>query len=292
MKVEPYKSKCLYLVACAEIMGFLFSGCMQYNVAYTPLVSDCGPQITTRNKYRIADYIMRLELDEIRYAEVGPNWLEQMNVAFASSQPGVFSSAGVPVQITQNHAQFEKLDSWGKFTIFVPFLVSCFTLPFVTGDECCFPIEISVYGGAQINQVKLHCKSTTAMTGYTPIALMLPMDDGYETKPGYRTFHKHGRSVLDDRTQHIQNQALAYGIAVRLKEMEDAGLIDSAPGRVDVRPSAPLSSNPVISTPVSTHRPKPPVSEKPVVRRDRNIEVPVQNRTSNQSYEVENLTFQ
>lgn len=273
-------------------IGFLFQGCMQYNVAYTPLVSDCGPQITTRNKYRIADYIMRLELDEIRYAEVGPNWLEQMNVAFASSQPGVFSSAGVPVQITQNHAQFEKLDSWGKFTIFVPFLVSCFTLPFVIGDECCFPIEISVYGGAQINQVKLHCKSTTAMTCYTPIALMLPMDDGYETKPGYRTFHKHGRSVLDDCTQHIQNQALAYGIAVRLKEMEDAGLINTASGNSNVRPAMPLPANPLIQAPASTPRPNPPASAKPIIQRGGNAEVPAHKETSSHAYEVENITFQ
>ena len=33
--------------------AFLFQGCMQYNVAYTPLVPDSGSQIITRNKYRI-----------------------------------------------------------------------------------------------------------------------------------------------------------------------------------------------------------------------------------------------
>lgn len=292
MKVEPYKSKCLYLVACAEIMGFLFSGCQQYNVAYTPLVPDSGAQIVTRNKYRIVGYAVKFESGkEVR---VHSDWLNEVNDIFALSQPGVFSSAGVPVGITQNLAQFEQLDSWGGITVLIPFLVSATTLPCIMGGESSCSWEISVNGGSQINQIKLHHKGTTAMTGFTPIALILPMDDEYEPRLGYCTFHKHGRSGLNCGTsQHVtEYQALAYGIAVRLKEMEDAGLIDSAPGRANVRPSVPLSSDPVISTSVSTHRPKPPVSEKPVVRRDRKVEVPVQNKTSNQSYEVENLTFQ
>lgn len=265
--------------------GNLFSGCQQYNVAYTPLVPDSGAQIVTRNKYRIADCTVIFENGErLDHAEIAPGWVESI----VSFQSGVFAPEGVPVNVTFNHAQTETLDSWGKFTMFIPCLISAFTLPAVFGDEYRRLYEVSVNGGSKTESVKICEERTIALTMYSPIAWLIPMSDKYESRPGYRTFHEHGRGSY----HHIEYQALAYGLAVRLKEMEDAGLIDSAPGRANVRHSVPLPSNTMISTPVSTHRPKPTVSEKPVVRRDRNVEAPVQNKTSNQSYEVENLTFQ
>ena len=262
-------------------------------MAYTPLVPDSGSHIATKNKYRIVEWIVTYASGgSLKFAEVDPDWMNAKIAKFSMCQPSVFSSEGVPVSITENLSQYEKLDSWGEFTIFFPFILSVTTLPAIGGYESVKPIEFKVNSSAQTETMKVHCKSVSALTGYSPIALMIPMDDGYEIKEGYRTFHAHGCSVFGNRVQNVEDQALAYGLAVRLKEMEDAGLIDSAPGRANVRPSVPLSSDPVIFTPVSTHRPKPSVSEKPVVRRDRNVEVPVQNKTSNQSYEVENLTLQ
>lgn len=265
--------------------AFLFQGCMQYNVAYTPLVPDSGSQIITRNKYRINEVTIVCKNGErVPQEEFDPTFLKSIT----SSQTGVFSSEGVPVNVIIDDTQTEELNSWGKFTMFIPGMISAFTLPAVFGDEHCRLYQLTLNGGTLTESMKIREERTVALTMYSPIAWLVPMSDKYEVQPGYRTFHEHGRGSY----HHIEYQALAYGIAVRLKEMEDAGLINTASGNPNVRFSMPLPVNSLIPSPTATIRPNPPVSAKPVIQRGGNAEVPARKETMSPAYEVENITFE
>ena len=273
-------------VSCwAVVFGILFSGCQQYNVAYTPLVPDSGAQITTRNKYRIVDWSFNFKNEGL--VSGGPTLTEEMAASFASFQPGVFSSAGVPISVVRNNAQHEQLDSWGGITFLFPFLVSGMTLPAIAGGEGIALFEIKNNGSMQNASVKIHGKHTIAMTCYSPIALIIPMSDEYETKPGYRTFHEHGRGD----SCHVEYQAMAYALAVKLKEMEDAGMSNSTDRTNDLTPAIP-PANSMPPTVPSFNKPSsvPPVNVKTPV--PEKASEPARRDTPGQVHEVENLTLQ
>lgn len=278
-------NRLLLFAAVGMVVCILFSGCQQYNVAYTPLVPDSGAQITTRNKYRIVDWSFNFKNEGL--VSISPKFTEEMATKFASFQPGVFSSAGVPISVVRNEAQHEQLDSWGGITFLFPFLVSGTTLPAIAGGEGIALFEIKNNSSMQNASVKIHGKHTIAITGYSPIALIIPMSDEYETKPGYRTFHEHGRGD----SCHVENQAIAYALAVKLKEMEDAGMVNSAD-----RANAPASAIPQPANPVPPPSPFNKPSSVPPV----NVKTPVPEKASEpairdtpgQVHEVENLTLQ
>ena len=213
---------CRCSIFTAIAISGLFTGCIQYRVAYTPMVPDQGPRIETKNKYKIATWLCRFEDGTTHCMDM--KWIGLRNEAFASCLPGVFSLDGVPVRIIENMRP-AKSENWGAWTILVPCIVSAFTLPCYAGGDAYRDYEFEFDGKLPNASVQVRSERTTAITPYSPIALLLPMSD-YEPEPGRRAFSEHGRKFLGDPPDALlRDRAVAYGLATRLKEMEDAGKV-------------------------------------------------------------------
>ena len=205
----------------------LFSGCIQYSVAHSPLVPDLGPIIETRNKYRIAAWAFRFDDGGVIDVNWGANAKEQFydvkEGSFEKLQPNVFSPSGMPLRVIQN-AKRTKGERSGTWTIAV-WLASVFTLPiYIEADEY-YDFEVECKFDAAVSMtLQTHDRSTFAITGYSPIALLLPIDD-YQPESDGRTFIRHERTFLADDSELVRDAAIAYGLSVRLKELEDSGKI-------------------------------------------------------------------
>ncbi len=197
----------------------LFTGCIQYRIAYTSMVSDCGDALETQGKYRIVTWLCRFE-DGTTHC-MDSKWIGQRCATFESSFPGVFSSDGVPVRIIENMRPV-KSDSWGLWTILVPYAASFFMLPCYAGGETYRSYEFEFDGKQPNTSVQIRDERATAVS-VSPVALLLPMGD-YQSEPGRRSFSEHGRKALGDPPDTLlRDKALAYGLGVRLKELESAG---------------------------------------------------------------------
>ncbi|MBQ3340791.1 MAG: hypothetical protein IJG84_02765 [Kiritimatiellae bacterium] len=198
----------------------MFVGCHQYNIACTPQVPDCGAQIETRNRYKVVAW-------SVSYKNSGMgnvDWEGQRSAIFARCQPGVFSPSGLPIRINEDYSRGE-VNTWGLWSIFVPFLVSATAIPCFGGNDAHYQVEVKFDDYSQNVSVPMSREDTFAFTLLGPIALLLPLSDEYKSEPGFRTFHEHRRGVGEDGRQKLIDEALAYGLAVRLKELEDSGKI-------------------------------------------------------------------
>jgi hypothetical protein len=202
------------------------------------MVPDQGPRIETKNKYKIATWLCRFEDGTTHCMDV--KWISERHNTFASCLPGVFSSDGMPVRIVENMHPV-KSESWGMWTLLVPYVVSAFTLPAYLGGDAYREYEFEFDDRMPNTTVQVRSERATAVTAYSPVALLLPMSD-YEPEQGRRSFSEHGRKFLGDAPDALlRDRAVAYGLATRLKEMEDAGkaTVETSPKRLGEPVRAP-----------------------------------------------------
>ena len=210
---------CRNLLPLGMVMCGLLPGCHQYNVSCIPDVPDCGAQIETRNKYKVVAWSVSYKTSGMGNVD----WEGQRSAFLATCQPGVFSADGLPIRINEDYSRGE-LNSWGLWSIIVPFMASATILPAFGQQESRYPVEVKLDDATATTSVMMRSERTSAISLLGPTALLLPLSDESRSEPGCRTFHEHVRGVGVDPQQLI-DRALAYGLAVRLKELEDAGKI-------------------------------------------------------------------
>ena len=211
-----HKTPAYCLLLTLIVTCCFLAGCCQYRLAYTPMVSDEGGDLKTRNKYRVSTWLCRFDDGTTHCMDT--KWIVQRHEEFVRLLPNVFSTDGIPVRIIENKKP-DKQDNWGAWTILVPYMVSFFTLPVYAGGEIYTTYEFEFDGAAPDISVQLRSEQATAVS-MSPVALLLPMGD-YSPEPGRRSFSEHGRKVAGDAPHTLlRDRALAYGLAVRLKELE------------------------------------------------------------------------
>ena len=209
----------------------LYVGCVNRRGVITPLVPDMGPHIETRNKYRISEVAFRFKDGKVRT----DNSAELINFyqTILKNQPGVFSEHGMPFRLTVNTSS-TKHEQKGGWT-FLMFIATVGILPIYSEYDVHIDLEISVQGDT-VAPVCLHHKGASATTLFSPIAKLVAIDE-YKADAGHRGFNK-----CTDK-----GEALAYGLAVRLKELEEAGKISV--GRIQayntVTPSVSVEPHPI-----------------------------------------------
>lgn len=216
---------CFNRTKIIAIAAFVFAqGCMSERKSAVPMVDDIGADVSTRYRYRLS-CIYKGEKSET---------VKLRGDLLASCYPSVFSDNGLPIVL---RIQFNKFESFGAWTTLLS-LCSLSVIPSITHWETTFNCVVELAdesdGKATFDLVNVfeQAYSILAPSGFFVYT-------GDKNVPGRRVFSENrqyissGNSIYDsgDFVGFVRNnvsfrRALAYAVAVKIKELEDTGKID------------------------------------------------------------------
>ena len=209
-----------YIVMCVA-MFVLVSGC--YNVRFAAIVEEpnVGPNVITTHKYKLEEYFFSRKGSWVRGKH------EKLKTDFERFYPGVFSDKGMPF-VLYNGASFDtktKYDATGLLYVF-----SAGILPYCQHTECREKYLVMLKSKGKVEKAAFTNKflRSSALTCYTPIALACFKDppDAYAAA-NQRYFWNTIAYGSDDDRFKINHQAIAYGVAIKLRELEQSGKVSS-----------------------------------------------------------------
>ena len=196
------------------------SSCAHVHTSVAANVNDMGERIRTKNKYRV-NTVEALPIGVLHYFD--------KTTDFAKWQPDVFDANGVPVtflekQVVERHVEERK--AYGGPVMLLS-AMSCFIVPMVTTSHVheTWPFRINGERGDRVSFEA--CIHTDVAWGIPPLRWLLCWWDTGTCYSGRRTFDSHVMDANSDTfiDDEVQKRAMAYGLAVRLKELEDSGQI-------------------------------------------------------------------
>ena len=236
-------------------------------VRYTaiPKVDGGNVPLNMKYRYRMVGY------------KVGTNWqtFDQVKQTMEREYPGVFADDGIPFVLSESPKSSEQNYVWTGLIGFF----SAFTLPMVMEDKEDYAYEV-IIGDVPLAEYDMRYEKGSSVTLFSPLGALFwhGKPDMGEYKGFYGSFFN--EKVDADNKYAINRSAIAYGAAVKLKELELSGKID--PEKLKRKPS------PIVQTSQSKA-----VQRQNIVSDKKPIDIPVPAKTrSVQAYEVENLTFQ
>ena len=228
----------LFHLICLTV---LLVGCAQSRHWASPEVADMDPEsIVTSNKYRVRSFYAAENLPHV-VSYVSKQGIQS---ALAQHYPGIFASDGIPIDVVEGVTS--DWENKTVMTVVLPFLVSGTTLPFVKDAQWWRTYTIEV-GDSEFD-FKTYFKGNGVATILSPIGLFFP----YEKNPGIKKteftrinvetpFVKDLEKTLKAENTKVESRAVAHGIAVKLKELEDSGMI-AVKHRLDDKGLKPLAS--------------------------------------------------
>ena len=211
------------------------AGCAHVHTTAAVDVKDMGERIQTKYKYKIGNKLGNYEMyalvlkDKSLAKSVADRWMidEQLMKDFAKWQPDVFDVDGIPItflkeQVVKNGPGERKVGLSGLL-----FLFSFTIIPMVETSHAheTWPFCINGESGKRISLEA--CVYADGAFGWTPLRWLLCWWDRDTCYSGKRKFDSHvmnsGNFPFVD--EEVQKRAMAYGLAVRLKELEDNGQI-------------------------------------------------------------------
>lgn len=207
------------------LMIFAFSGCMHQRTMCVASVGDVGPVVETKYRYCFKDEKLRKSGDFVKLKKAYPN---------------VFSDDGIPFTILgrcQGPKTGKKSYGW---TLACPYACSLLTLPMLGTTEWNLDYAVDLADMPDAHTEFSTCfRSDYAFAMWTPSPMLFfignlgDLGDAEKYK-GCRIFSKHYVQIMEDHqddsleSSHnpFMNVAYAYGLAVALKKMEDAGRVD------------------------------------------------------------------
>lgn len=211
------------------------AGCAHVHTTAAVDVKDMGERIQTKYKYKIGykfgdrykmggDFFLKNRLSPDR-------WMidEQLMKDFTKWQPDVFDVDGIPItfleeQVVKDGPGERKVGLSGLL-----FLFSCTIIPMVETAHFHETWPFHINGEkATGNRTSLEaCVCADGAFGWTPLRWLLCWWDRGTCYTGKRKFDSHvmnsGNFPFVDK--EVKKRAMAYGLAVRLKELEDNGQI-------------------------------------------------------------------
>jgi len=193
------------------------AGCASDRLITTVYGKDYGTTINTRFRYNLVN---RPDLQ---------SQVERL-------QPNVFSRTGIPVEINDDgfFVKDHEIGYWDDlngFTLLVYF-ASFGTLPTVCSHDEDKRVIIQNIGADKIGKrINMHFDYKGTMTFFPPLGMICLRCDGSESVENGRAFVSSGlliKNLVRDTCNEKLVEAVAYGVASRLKEMEDLGQIDES----------------------------------------------------------------
>ena len=219
------------------LMLICASGCAHVHTTAAVDVKDMGEHIHTKYKYKIGNkpgvyeqaMLASLFKDNGLASRLADRWRvdEQLMKDFAKWQPDVFDVEGIPITFLKEQVvkdgPGERKVGWSD----VLSLVSCFVVPVIHASHVheTWPFRIN---GETGNRISLEaCVYADVAWGWTPLRWLLCWWDRDTCHSGKRKFDSHVMNVGTDTfiDDEVKKRAMAYGLAVRLKELEDSGQI-------------------------------------------------------------------
>ena len=202
----------------------LTQGCMSERKSAVPMVDDIGADVSTRYRYRLS-CVYKGEKSET---------VKLRGDLLASCYPSVFSDNGLPIVL---RIQFNKFESFAAWTTLLS-MCSLTVIPGITHWETTFNCAVELAdesdGKAVFDLVNVFEQASSVLG---PSGMFVYTGD--KNVPGRRVFSENrqyinsGNSIYDsgDFVGFVQNnvsfrRALAYAVAVKIKELEDTGKID------------------------------------------------------------------
>ena len=214
-----------YVKMFAILATVFVHGCVSTRNSASPAVADIGPDVLTRCRYRLSRVYNGETAGTIRLKDE----------FLARYHPQVFSASGLPFALRLN---FDRMDNAKEWTAILA-LCSIAVIPqharCITTFNCSVEMADSVDGAVSFDLVSIQDRAE----GNSPIAYLFYNGDA--SVEGHRVFSLHGTSFSSywdyvksarDPAKRMEideqfRQALAYGIAVKLKELEDSGKVDA-----------------------------------------------------------------
>ena len=208
----------LHITYVMELLMLVMCGCQHVRTA--AIVDVPGPSAAVQTKYR---YSVRLRRNGSSY---------NGNLLFKLHQPYVFAEDGVPVDVV---ASTIKRESYGKSDAartaqFLLYMCSCGLAPIFNGNDAEESVSISIplAGDRPLGSLKVATQYDEAVSIFSPIALCLYRGEASfpQFGAGSSCVFKNNRDGIGGQfVQTRDSEALAYGIACRLKDMEDKGIV-------------------------------------------------------------------
>lgn len=219
------------------LMLICASGCAHVHTIVSADVKDIGERVKTKFKYKIGykyadrykqcDFMLKAPmLSDLRLADW---WMvdEQLMKDFEKWQPDVFGADGIPITLGEEQVVKEGTGERKVGLSGVLSLLSCFIVPMVETSHTheTWPFHINGESGKRISLEG--CVYTDGAFGWSPLRWLFCWWGRDTCYPGKRKFDSHVMNsgsfpFVDDE---VKKRAMAYGLAVRLKELEDSGQI-------------------------------------------------------------------
>ena len=237
MKEYRQKIHVAKLVAfLAAVLCFII-GCEHCRVVAIAKVKDCGSVVMTRNRYKLVALKVGTqgENHEVTSANVEWQGSNDLNEKLIEAMPQVFADDGIPFALRRTLFPHEYLYPW---TVVCPYILSLTTLPMFNSSEYRYQYTVDVVDVPNAHaKFEGYARIDSAATTVTPFPLLFYIGD-IGTPDGYENCRKYSRhrvdffgdTIIGETYANINmclSEALAYGIAATLKQMEDDGVIDA-----------------------------------------------------------------
>lgn len=241
---EAWKRRCELMLAI--LLMCCTVGCQHQRVCEMVMVDDLGPQIATKNKYKLVNFIhgrtKAVDINEMKMP-AGNDWLDEANRILKESYPQIFGDDGIPFVLHIELLLPENRSSPAGLNLLMGTMSLEYKRPWN------YTVDVLDNPGARTT-FKEYKRIDTAFTFLIPLPIPFLCYLGEASFPrkgkGSRTLTHHSMGFVNGRwntytgcgiieygdkieepiwTTYVDN-IVAYGIAVKLKQMEDAGLID------------------------------------------------------------------
>ena len=214
---------CVRMFAATAIV--FACGCVSQRISVVPMVNDVGVAVNTKYRYRLSCIYKGETAERVR---IGGDFLDRC-------LPGVFGTGGIPVALRIQFTKYETPNAW----LYMIGFLSCGTLPGLERKESTFDCSVELVDATDLNaQFELMIRNDLA-TSYTPLAFLFNNSDA--SIAGRRVFSNNAQGTIfggllyDELFNPVKlinhnpqfRQALAYAMAVKLKELEDSGKVDA-----------------------------------------------------------------
>ena len=233
---------CRHLRSIAYIaIAVLANGCFSIRDSDIPMVDDIGADVSTKHRYKLACVYKGDTSETLWFSEA----------YMSRCYPRVFSADGLPIALRIRFKTFATPNTWAILLS----MCSMTVIPAVQELDSTFSCTIELVDAADCNaSFELVSRFESAFSFGLPTAFLL-----YNNEPtcaGHRVFFETERSIGTGNTtmpsfdpeKRIESdgqfrQGLAYAIAVKLKELEDSGMVDAMlDGKAVQQPSMPSHS--------------------------------------------------
>lgn len=210
----------------AIVTALLANGCICERNSAVPMVGDVGMDVSTKYRYRIA-CVYKGETSEAL-------WFS--NASVARYYPRVFSADGLLIELRIRFKTVATPITWARLLS----VCSMGVIPVIDQRDLTFDCSIELADAADCNALfDLASRFEHAYSLGLPTAFLLYNDE--PSGAGHRVFFKTERSIWHGEMRRMPSvdsgellegdlqfqQALAYAVAVKLKELEDSGKIDA-----------------------------------------------------------------